>query len=115
MIRSYSDVTLQQVTKKIAQQFQPEQIILFGSRAWGKANPDSDVDLLIIKDTQKSTRELARQIDGTIFPRPFSLDIIVHTPQQIKRRQAIGDFFITDILTKGKTLYDKRSAKSLFS
>lgn len=110
MTRGYSDITLQQITRKIAQQFDPDQIILFGSRAWGKPTTDSDADLLVIKSVQQSTRELARQIDGAIFPRPFPIDIIVSTPQQIKHRQALGDFFITDILTKGKILYDKQSS-----
>ncbi|MFH1838083.1 MAG: nucleotidyltransferase domain-containing protein [Candidatus Kuenenbacteria bacterium] len=97
---------LQQSIKKIVQKFQPEKIILFGSHAWGKPNSDSDVDLFIIKET-KNTRKTAREIDRLIFPRFFPLDLIVYTPKQMETRKNTNDFFINDILSKGKILYAK--------
>lgn len=98
---------IREVANTIAEKFQPEKIILFGSWAWGKPGPDSDVDFFIIKDTDLSTREVAREIDGVIFPRPFPLDIIVYKPEYLEQRKAKGDFFIQDVLTKGKILYAK--------
>lgn len=92
------------ITEKIVKEFHPEKIILFGSHAWGKPGPDSDVDLLIIKKTD-DTRRTAREIDGALFPRPFPLDLIVYDPDQIGRRQAAGDAWLNDILVKGKILY----------
>ena len=62
--------------------------------------------MLIIKET-KNTREMAREIDGSIFPRYFPLDLIVYTPSQVEKRRKMGDFFIKNILTKGKVLYAK--------
>lgn len=97
---------IQEVAKKIAKEFKPEKIILFGSYAWGEPTPDSDVDLFIIKETE-NTRVTAREIDGSIFPRPFPIDLIVYKPEQVKKRQEIGDFFIKNILLKGKVLYGK--------
>lgn len=105
MVMKFSEDKLQEVTKKIIQEFNPEKIILFGSRATGQATEDSDTDLLIIKDTDSSTREVAKQIDGSIFPRPFPLDLIVYTPKQLRKAQESGDFFILEILNKGKVLY----------
>lgn len=101
----FSEDKLQEVTKKIIKEFDPEKIILFGSRASGQATDDSDTDLLIIKDTDSSTREIAKQIDGSIFPRPFPIDLIVYTPKQLKEAQEEGDFFILEVLNKGKILY----------
>jgi len=95
-----------EITNKIVKEFQPEKIILFGSWAWGEPGPDSDVDLFIIKETE-NTRELAREIDGSIFPRPFPIDILVYTLKQVEKRKTMRDFFIKDILEKGKTLYAK--------
>lgn len=92
------------IAEKIAKQFQPEKIILFGSRVWGKPGPDSDVDLFIIKNTD-NTRQEARRIDGSIFPRSFPLDVIVSTPGRIKERIAMGDTFIKKIVETGKILY----------
>lgn len=98
---------IKEVTLKIADNFQPEKIILFGSFAWGEPNENSDVDLFIIKKTDLSTREVAREIDGSIFPRPFPMDIVVYKPEQVEERSRNNDFFIKDILTKGKILYAK--------
>ena len=97
---------IQKVTNRIVKEFQPEKIILFGSWAWGKPSPDSDVDLFIVKETKRSTREIAREISGMIFPRPFPLDIIVYTPDKVAKRLKMGDFFIEDIIKKGKILYE---------
>lgn len=97
---------LKEITKKIVKEYQPKKVILFGSWAWGKPGPDSDVDLFIIKET-KNTREVAKEIDGSIFPRPFPIDLLVYTPQQIEKRRKMKDFFIGDVLTKGKVLYAK--------
>lgn len=106
MDKRITEKKIKKVATKIAREFQPEKIILFGSFAWGEPAPDSDVDLLVIKETE-NTRKLAREIDGSIFPRPFPIDLILFRPQQVERRQKRGDFFINDILNKGKVLYAK--------
>ena len=103
---SITQKKIKQVATKIARDYKPEKIILFGSHAWGKPYPDSDVDLFVVKKTRNSW-ELAREIDGSIFPRPFPLDLLLYTPQQIKKRVRMGDFFIQDIVSKGKVLYEK--------
>ncbi len=95
---------IKEVIDRIVETFQPEKIILFGSYAWGRPDPDSDVDLLIIKETE-NTRQTAREIDGFLFPRPFPIDLLVYTSQQIEKRKEAGDFFIHNILSKGKLLY----------
>ena len=94
---------IREVAKQIGENFQPQKIILFGSYAWGVPGHDSDVDLFIVKETQ-NTRETARQIDGSIFPRPFPLDIIVYRPKQTEEARK-KDFFIREILEKGQLLY----------
>lgn len=95
---------IEEVAQKIGNNFKPDRIILFGSYAWGTPGPDSDVDLFIIKETD-NTRETARQISRSIFPRPFPMDFIVYTPSQTEKRKKMGDFFIKSILEKGQTLY----------
>ncbi|MFZ5818485.1 MAG: nucleotidyltransferase family protein, partial [Chloroflexota bacterium] len=45
--------TIRAVVKHIAEKFQPEEIVLFGSYAYGKPNPSSDVDLLVVMETPK--------------------------------------------------------------
>lgn len=103
------EVTKQKIVEtaqKIAREFDPEKIILFGSWAWGKPGPDSDVDLFIVKETP-NTRETAREIDGALWGRTFPLDIIVYTPEGVERSLARGNFFIRDIIANGKVVYAK--------
>jgi len=92
--------------KTIAEKFEPDKIILFGSYAAGNPTSDSDVDLLIIMDTQRSTWNLAVEISSTL-KHSFPMDILVRTPQEIARRLQYGDFFIQDIMEKGKVLYER--------
>lgn len=98
---------LQKTITVLARQFQPEKVILFGSWAYGEPNPNSDVDLCVIKNTP-DTRSLAREIDSSLFPRPFPIDLLVMTPKQVNNRLAINDYFVTEIVQKGKLLYVKQ-------
>lgn len=95
---------IQEIAGKIVKISQPEKIILFGSWAWGNPGPNSDIDLCIIKKTG-DTRKEAIKIDRQLSPRKFALDILVYTPDYVSERVVLGDFFVTDILTKGTTLY----------
>lgn len=92
------------MVQQIAEEFAPERIILFGSWAWGDPTPESDVDLLVITETGNS-RSLGAQIDGRIFPRQFPLDVMVCRPGQVRARHAMGDAFMTQVLSQGKVLY----------
>lgn len=97
---------LDQVVKLIVKKFKPEKIILFGSYAWGKPTKDSDVDLFIIKKTD-DIMQTEMEIDGSIRPRPFPIDLIVYHPENVKKRIKMNDFFIKDVTFKGKILYEK--------
>ena len=61
---------IKKIAEKIAKEYKPEKIILFGSYAWGKPGPNSDVDLFVVKKTD-NTREMARKIGRLLFPRLF--------------------------------------------
>jgi predicted nucleotidyltransferase len=100
--------TLPQAVKKIAETLKPEKIILFGSYAYGKPTPDSDVDLLVIMRTKASHKERYLAVARLLRPRQFPIDIVVKTPDEID--QALknqGNFFIREILAKGKVLYER--------
>lgn len=98
---------LQKITENLVKKFQPEKVVLFGSYAYGQPGPDSDVDLLVVKETD-DLRQLRREIDGSMFPRPFPIDLIVYTPEQLEQAKKDRDFFITEILTKGQFLYERQ-------
>ena len=94
------------VVEQIADKFQPEKIILFGSYAYGQPRPESDVDLLVIMNTPLRSRQQRLEISRALSPRPFPLDIIIRTPEQLEERIAMGDLFLLEITTKGKVLYE---------
>ena len=102
---------IKEITKTIVKKYKPEKIILFGSFAWGKPGPDSDVDLLVIKDTNNA-RLLARKIDGSIPRRSLPIDVLVYTPEEAERSvNEYKNLFIEDILRNGKILYSKTRNK----
>lgn len=93
------------LAKEIAHQFQTEQIVLFGSYAYGTPSPDSDVDLLVVMDTKLRPVEQAVRIRQAIDC-SFPIDLLVRTPQQIENRLRLGDFFLREIRERGKVLYE---------
>lgn len=95
------------IVKRIAEKFDPEQIILFGSYAYGKPHQYSDVDLLVVMKTKERPRRKQIEISRALSPHPFGIDILVRTPQQIKERIPMGDYFLREITTKGKVLYER--------
>jgi predicted nucleotidyltransferase len=90
----------------IAENYRPEKIILFGSYAYGNPTPESDVDLLIIADSEIPAWKLSAEISLKL-DHAFPIDIIVKSTREIEDRLANGDFFIQNILTSGKVLYER--------
>jgi uncharacterized protein len=99
---------IEDVVQQIAARFQPEQIILFGSYAYGKPRPDSDVDLMVIMDTALSETRQAVEILKAISYR-FGLDLLVYTPYRLAQRLEWGDPFLQEIVTHGKVMYESSS------
>ncbi|WP_338826428.1 hypothetical protein MTBGP_13690 [Moorella thermoacetica] len=93
------------IAKAIAQKFNPKQIILFGSFAYGKPTADSDVDILVVMDTTSRPVLQAAKIYQEI-EHNIPLDIIVRTPEQVEKRLYSGDIFLQEIVTKGVKLYE---------
>ena len=96
------------VAKAIAEHFEPEKIILFGSYAYGQPRPSSDVDLLIVIETDLTPREQRLAISRALSPKPFGIDIIARTSADLELRIAQGDYFLRDIVRKGKVIYERR-------
>lgn len=97
--------TIRALAKLIAEKFQPEEIILFGSHAYGKPHAWSDVDLLVVMDTPKGEVKTIIEISDALPPLPFSVDIIARSRAVINKRKKLGDFFLREITEKGKVLY----------
>ena len=93
----------------LAREFHPDRVILFGSYARGKPTEDSDVDILVIMNHDKSKNvEQAIAIDRRV-DYSFPLDLLVRKPAEVKRRMALRDAFMLAVLKEGKVLYERRS------
>ncbi|MBI1800486.1 MAG: nucleotidyltransferase domain-containing protein [Chloroflexi bacterium] len=96
--------------KRIASEFAPKRIILFGSYAYGRPRPDSDVDLLIVMELPIPAREQRRLISRALSPHPFGLDLLVKTPTELTERITSGDWFLREIVQRGKVMYEQADA-----
>jgi len=99
--------SLRPAIQKIVAELRPEKVILFGSYAYGTPSPHSDVDLLVIMKTRASLKERSWAVSRLLLPRPFPVDILVKTPREVEKSLKTGDFFLQEILTRGKVLYDR--------
>jgi len=93
------------LSRRIAAEFRPDQIILFGSHAHGRANMDSDVDLLVVMPFRGKGVHKSVEILNRVEPE-FPVDVIVRTPRQLRKRLAASDYFFGEIIRNGKVLYE---------
>jgi predicted nucleotidyltransferase len=90
---------------RIGQEFRPRRIILFGSYAYGKPSPDSDVDLLVVMPHHGRAIDKAIQIIGKLEHR-FPIDLIVRSPSELRQRLKWNDFFLREATEKGVVMYE---------
>jgi predicted nucleotidyltransferase len=96
------------IAKHIAEKFDPEEIILFGSHAYGRPTAWSDVDLLVVMETPNGEEfEKSLEIRKSLPSLTFGLDVVVRSRTTIERRKKLGDWFLVDVTEKGKVLYER--------
>jgi uncharacterized protein len=87
--------------------YAPEKIILFGSLATGNIREWSDIDLVIVKETDKPFLDRAKEVMRMLRPRA-GLDVMVYTPQEFDELSMSRRFFREEVMAKGKVVYDAR-------
>ena len=97
--------SIQALVERIVQAYHPERIVLFGSYAYGTPTVNSDVDLLVVLPFEGKGSRKALEILNTLEPE-FSVDLLVRTPEQVRQRLAWNDFFLREVIEKGKILYE---------
>jgi len=101
--------TIQELVRQIADEFHPARIFLFGSYAYGKPRPESDVDLLVVMETSQRETRQALQIRQHVNPL-FGVDLLVITPSRLEQRLVLGDSFLREIVENGVILYESPDA-----
>src|SRR5262245_64310421 len=95
---------IRRFARQIAARFRPKKIILYGSYAYGTPHAESDVDLLVVMPASNEITQAIRIKQA--FERPFALDLIVKTPSKMARGLRDEDWFLREIVEKGKLLYE---------
>lgn len=101
--------SIRRFARRIADQFNVERIVLFGSFAHGAPHAWSDVDLLVVMAAHNELNQAIRI--KLAMGREFPLDLIVRTPDRFLSQLRRGDSFLTEIMGKGIVLYEKRGSK----
>ncbi|MBN2634927.1 MAG: nucleotidyltransferase domain-containing protein [Prolixibacteraceae bacterium] len=100
---------ISEIVNKIATGYKPEKIILFGSYATGNPGEDSDLDLLVIKDTDLPRPQRTVQVRKMIYGSMIPIDLIVYTPKEIEESKENKFGFVYEVLKTGKILYERAS------
>ena len=99
------ELQLNKIVSKITNRINPTKIILFGSRASGHSQPDSDYDLAIIYDGEKSKRDVKLEIYGLFIPPGFSMDIFILSPREFESQCKIANTLAREIAENGVVVY----------
>ena len=105
--RQELEEVLTRIVSVLEERYHPKNVILFGSHAYGTPNDDSDIDLLIIKETDRPFDERYAEVSGLIrdVRHGWAVSTFVVTPAELEKRMASGDQFITEVLSRGRWLY----------
>jgi len=98
---------LTEIVRRIRAVGDPQRIVIFGSRGRGDARPDSDIDLLIIEESDlpryKRSARYRRVLIG-LFP---AKDIVVWTPDEVRAWSAVKNAFVSVALREGRVLHER--------
>lgn len=96
---------IRKMVNRIVKEFQPEQIILFGSQARGEGGADSDVDLLVVMEVEGSKREKQLELRMALHDIHVPKDVIVSRPEEFEWRKEIVGTIERPAAREGKVLY----------
>ena len=101
------DNMLDEMVRKIIEQFHPDKIILFGSYARNEYTEDSDFDILVVMPAENSQRQKANEIDLALADRTVPMDLIVVTPEQFDRQKVLIGTIVYHAAREGRVIYER--------
>ncbi len=104
--------SIEEIKERIVSAYHPDRIILFGSQATGAASGASDIDLLVIKDTDDRPIERRMQVENILADRAVPLDIMVYTAKELQYLFSIGSPVVEEIMETGRVLYMRKATES---
>jgi predicted nucleotidyltransferase len=112
-VKTLSNDLLHEMTRRLVEQFQPEQVILFGSRAWGVPTSSSDIDLMVIV-AQSDLTDYERSVMGhrCLSGLDIAKDVLVKTRAEFDLFRDVRASLEYKIVHQGKVLYDRRQSST---
>jgi len=95
------------LVSRIVEAVDPERVVLFGSHARGDAAPRSDVDILVVADSNRPRYERAIPLYRAVADLPVELDILVYTPAEVRDWSRVDQALVTTALREGRVLYER--------
>ena len=96
---------IQQIAASLGKAARARKVVLFGSHASGHVRPDSDVDFLVIAESNLPRHKRSRELYALFHPYPFPMDILVYTPQEVENELKDPDSFVSTVLAQGREVY----------
>jgi len=101
------DPIVNEVIHTIVKGYQPEKVILFGSYARNEQTSDSDLDLLIVKDTDQTFVQRQKTVRSLFDRQPLAMDILIYTPAEFEKRRNWLNNIINIAVKTGKLVYER--------
>lgn len=109
-INQVDDELLKEIVNRIVNSIHPERIILFGSYAYGRPRELSDLDILVIMNSELPRYKRAVSIYSCLIGLLIPKDILVYTPEEVKEWSEVPQAFITTVIREGKVIYEKEQS-----
>ena len=104
-------VQLDALLQTLIERVKPEKVVLFGSYARGTATPQSDLDLLVILESDLRRDRRQEMISRALRPRRLPVDILAYTPAEVETCMANPTSFVRHILTTGRIVYERHAGR----
>ena len=98
---------IDEIVRKIVEAFGPRRIVMFGSRALGKAGHGSDLDLMVEMEANEPPSQRVQAIDALFGLRRWAMDLVVYTPDEVEQQRQYQNSLIRVIESQGKVLYEQ--------
>jgi uncharacterized protein len=98
---------IERVAREIGRVANAEQVVLFGSYATGQMREDSDLDFLVVAESDLPRHKRSREIYMKVRPGPVPMDIVVYTPEEVRQCRQSPISFVAQLFKEGKTVYER--------
>jgi uncharacterized protein len=102
-----SEDVVADIVRRIVEAAQPDRVILFGSRARGDARPDSDFDLLVIKESEEPRYRRSVPLYVALADLPVEVEVMVYTPEEVEEWSQVPQAFVTTAVREGTAIYER--------